>query len=81
MIIITIEEYASMPGRLSISIAEPGGRGLIRERGNIPGHRDYAAAAAAAIGAAMRLGKNGYHIIAPEKVLEHIPDNLRAGRI
>ena len=79
MIVITIEEWATMPGRLSISILDKKTIRVIKERGNIPGSYDYAGAAAAAIGAAMRLGKHGYCIFAPQKVLEHIPENLRAG--
>ena len=77
MIIITIEECPSMPGRFSITIFDQEARKTIKERGNIPGHNDYAGAASAAVSAAMRLRAKNYCIFAPQKVLDFIPVNLR----
>lgn len=73
--IITVEESTSMRGRFYLSVQA---RGLKR-----PIKRDEAgqgpeAAAASAMQAAISFGGTGYHIFAPKKVLDLIPNDMRS---
>jgi hypothetical protein len=71
--IITITECSSMPGRFQYSFQR--GKKVLkgRDAGNDP-----AAAAAKAIDLSMGYGAAGYVIFGPQKVLDHLPRELRA---
>lgn len=73
-VIITVTEFASMPGRYIVKSS-----GAIDRRG-VMHEKDVSGAEAAAAHAmefAQRCGKSGYQIFAPERVLACIPDDMR----
>ena len=72
--IITVVEYPSMPGRYKIkSDAAKDRRGVLF----CADVRGAAAAAAAALEYAQRLGSRGYQIFAPDAVAVMIPADMR----
>lgn len=73
--IITVTEYASMPGRYQVtSGACTDKRGIARQR-DVQGDH---AAAAVAMELAVEVGSQGYAIFAPRKVLDLVPVDMRS---
>jgi len=70
--IITITEYASMPGRFKWAAKV----GRDERFGDCPGHGPEAAAAMA-VDRAIQFNKGGYSIFGPREVLACIPADIR----
>ena len=74
MLVITIEEYKSMLGRYHYSLARNGKVFSMRKDAGY----DPQAAAATAVRLSMEYCTD-YVILAPKKVMDCIPENLRSG--
>lgn len=73
--IITVTEYASMPGRYKWAV-QSGQKSFF---GDVtPSNPE--SAAAAAVDVAIRHGRGNYTILAPKKVLDCIPPEIRSMR-
>ena len=76
MLVITIEEYPSMPNRFHYSIGRNGKTQSLRKDAGCGAE----AAAATAVRLSMEYVNEQYVIMAPRKVLDCIPENIRDGK-